>query len=160
PHVRSSRHSGFQYVFDTTRVSNGRHELSFVARTRNGRRGQLSASVLIKNLATRYDRYRRQTAPNAAAQSWMRRNAAHLPYRPKVSLLLAAQPSTDGPALAATLQSLAAQAYDDWQLRITGAEELTEKARRQIAQLARGDQRIRLVERSDWTADAEDAEWI
>ena len=78
PYIRGSRHSGFQLVFDTTRVTNGDHELTVLAHTVKGSTGRLAAKIYIKNLATRYDRYRRLTSPNAADIGWMRRNARRL----------------------------------------------------------------------------------
>src|SRR5262245_2817454 len=69
PHIRSSRRGGFQYVFDTSRVPNGRHELMVLARSNRGRTARLSAAIYIHNLATHADRLDRRTTFASNEQS-------------------------------------------------------------------------------------------
>jgi ADP-heptose:LPS heptosyltransferase len=118
PYIRGSRRSGFQYVLDTTRIANDVHELTIVGRSARGRTARLSAPIFIKNLSNRDDRYRRQTAPNAAALGWMRRNQQHLPYRPKIELAVRIAQPAELESLGATIRSLTAQVYDDWRLHV------------------------------------------
>jgi ADP-heptose:LPS heptosyltransferase len=144
PHIRCSRRSGFQYVLDTTRISNGSHELEIVGRTTKGRTARLCAPIFVKNLATRLARYRRQTAPHAAALAWMRRNQQHLPYRPRIALELRLEEASGLDHLAATIHSVTAQVYDNWRLEVVVGSKLDDKTRAQLGQLAKTDNRIAL----------------
>jgi ADP-heptose:LPS heptosyltransferase len=143
PRIRSSRRSGFHYVLDTARIENGPHELTILGKTIRGRTAQFSAPIFVKNLATRRDRYRRQTAPNAAALAWMRRNQRHLPYRPCITFAMRPIPESALGDLAATIHSLTGQVYDDWQLQIAVNSEMDEKSRARLLQLAAADDRIK-----------------
>src|SRR5262249_45620341 len=154
PHIRASRRSGFQYVLDTTRIANGPHELTILGRTTKGRMARLSAPIFVKNLATRDDRYRRQTAPNAASLAWMRRNQHHLPHRPRIALIVRDFVSAAQADLVATISSLSAQVYDDWRLHISGDPKLDDRSRARLAQWANADGRIRLDDAH------EDAAWF
>jgi ADP-heptose:LPS heptosyltransferase len=153
PYIRLSRRSGFQYVLDTTRISNGCHELEIVGRTTKGRTARLCAPIFVKNLATRHDRYRRQTAPNAAALAWMRRNQQHLPYRPRITLEVRLEEASGLKHLAATIRSVIAQVYDNWRLVVVSSN-LDDRTRAQLGQLAKTDNRIALDDLSS------ECEWI
>jgi ADP-heptose:LPS heptosyltransferase len=148
PHIRSSRRSGYQYLFDTTLSANGHHHLTLVARSRSGRSTRLTTVIYVKNLATSYDRYRRQTAPSAAALAWMRRNQHHLPYQPLISLGVGIASAREIDNLAITIQSATGQAYDNWELLITAGPELPDKARARVQEWAASDRRITLLEAS------------
>lgn len=154
PHVRSARRGGFQYVFDTTRVPNGQHELTLVARGARGRAVRLSAPIYVYNLATRHERYRRQTATNAAALAWMRRNLAHLPIRPCISLAVTVSHAGDVGYLQETVRSLTAQAYGDWELLLVCEHTLDEPTRARILRAVAREDRVRWLE-SDATPQAE-----
>ena len=144
PYIRASRRCGFQYVLDTTRIENGLHELTVVGKTTKGRVVRLTAPAFVRNLATRMDRYRRQTAASAASLAWMRRNQHHLPYRPRIALTIRAVASATMDDLAATISSLSAQVYDDWRLYISADPDLADKSRARLAQWSKTDCRIRL----------------
>jgi ADP-heptose:LPS heptosyltransferase len=144
-HVRASRRGGFQYLLDTTKLSNGYHQLTLVARSIKGHAARTTTPVLVKNLATSYDRYRRQTTANAAALRWMRRNARHLPYRPRVSLGLTCTSTKESGALADTIHALTSQAYDAWELLVAvacGDRDLLG----QVQRFATGDDRVTVIE--------------
>jgi ADP-heptose:LPS heptosyltransferase len=145
PHIRMSRRAGFQCLLDTKKIPNGYHRLTLVARSAKEREARLSSTVFIKNLSTSYDRYRQQTAANAAALAWMRRNVVHLPYQPRVSLAIVLDDARHIAHLETTIRSLASQAYADWQLLIACDHQLRDQVTAQVRQVAPRDGRIQLI---------------
>jgi ADP-heptose:LPS heptosyltransferase len=145
PHVRTSRRGGFQCLVDTRKIPNGWHTLTLVAQSSSGRHARITANVFVKNLSTSYDRYRQQTAPNAAAIAWMRRNAGHLPYRPLVSLGVTLRDHSDLEHAARSIESVQAQAYAEWELLVVSTPATCERLAPRLDAIVRMDQRVHLV---------------
>lgn len=122
PHLRRVSRAGFYFALDSRSLTNGLHELTVTARTQTGQTLHVSGRVQVHNDVTAYERWRRQTTPNAAALAWMRRHTPSLPWRPIVSLVLSVQTEQQAGLLARTVASLRAQAYPHWQLVATCPE--------------------------------------
>jgi ADP-heptose:LPS heptosyltransferase len=142
--LRGTLWSGFLTHLNTLKLPDGLHTVTVTAQSRDGRSRSVSRTFKVKNAQTPYDRWRLQHRLSAAALDWMRRATLALAYQPRVSLVLLLRSDADLRLLRATLQSLRAQAYPDWELCLACAATLHRACGQQIAQLLEQGQRIRL----------------
>lgn len=122
PHIQTASRSGFYFVFDSRTLANGEHTLRVVVRTRKGRSLRLTGKIRVKNELSLQEYQRRRAEPTATALAWMRRNVAHLHYRPRVSVLIPLAPPGVATGLRRTIESLLDQSYADWESLLIGSE--------------------------------------
>jgi ADP-heptose:LPS heptosyltransferase len=142
--LRGTLWSGFLTHLNTLKLPDGLHTVTVTAHSTDGRSRSVSRTFKVKNAQTPYDRWRLQHRLSAAALDWMRRASLALAYQPRISLILLLRSDADLRLLRATLQSLSAQAYPDWELCLACEETLHRAAAQQIAQLLGQEQRVRL----------------
>ena len=134
-HLADAAHAGFSSILETQHLAAGPHRLRVVARSRSGRESELLRDFRLGG-ATVYETWLEANMPPCADKAALAVRVAALAAAPLITLVLrAGRPDRAG--IAATLRSIADQAYRNFEvLIVTPEDDLHDVAALGAAELA------------------------
>ena len=119
PYFADSAHAGFFCAIDAQRLAAGPHRLRVVARSRSGGEGELFRDFSLGAVTT-YETWLEANAPGTADRDAL---AARAAGAPPITLIVQSGQPEDRAGIAATLRSVADQAYRKFEVLLVAPED-------------------------------------
>jgi len=117
PYLQDAAHAGFSHIVDSEALAGGPHRLRVVANARDGREGEVSRDFSLSAL-TAYALWLKNNTSTTADKEAL---AARVAGAPLITLVLVCGREADRAAIAATLRSIANQAYSNFEVLVVPA---------------------------------------
>jgi GT2 family glycosyltransferase len=144
PDFPDSDRSGFSFVFDSRQASDGAHRITVRAVAKAGAVREVTGNITIDNATPRkepYESWIECHEPKLVLEARLR--AQSLSQKPRISIIT---PTYNAPLpyLKQAIESVRAQAYDNWELCLCDDGSTDPQVRQLLRQVAKEDKRIRV----------------